>query len=168
MNFSPVLLTFALLSLNLLAAPYDEAAVLQELPKSNVEWAELGQSFRDSMPPGNGDLAANVWFEENGDVRFYLFKCDSWSEPLRTPEEQAKNDAALRSDLHSDEIIPEPKDSITWYWPAEWSVHFRLHALRQTVVTAAASDGKITASQITPAARAADLEFPAGPHLDLL
>jgi hypothetical protein len=31
------------------------------------------------MPIGNGDLAANVWVESNGDLVFYLSKSDSWS-----------------------------------------------------------------------------------------
>jgi hypothetical protein len=31
------------------------------------------------MPIGNGDLAANVWVEPNGDLVFYLSKSDSWS-----------------------------------------------------------------------------------------
>ncbi|MAF66440.1 MAG: hypothetical protein CMJ84_12380, partial [Planctomycetes bacterium] len=32
------------------------------------------------MPIGNGEIGANVWVEENGDLLFYLSKTDAWSE----------------------------------------------------------------------------------------
>jgi len=68
------------------AAILDKAAALEQLEKVNVEWSELGKSSRDSMPLGNGDLAANVWVEENGDVCLYLAKSDSWSEMIARSE----------------------------------------------------------------------------------
>lgn len=64
----------------------DDAAALNELAKSNVVWNELGKSSRDSMPLGNGDMAANVWVEENGDICFYLAKSDAWSELVSRSE----------------------------------------------------------------------------------
>jgi len=68
------------------AIVFDEAAALRELAKSNVVWEELGKSSRDSMPLGNGDMAANVWVEENGDLCFYLAKGDAWSELVSRSE----------------------------------------------------------------------------------
>jgi pimeloyl-ACP methyl ester carboxylesterase len=32
------------------------------------------------MPVGNGEVGANVWVEENGDLLFYLSRTDAWSE----------------------------------------------------------------------------------------
>jgi hypothetical protein len=45
-----------------------------------VEWNMLGTSEKDSMPIGNGDLAANVWTEPNGDIVLLLAKADAWTE----------------------------------------------------------------------------------------
>lgn len=45
----------------------------------NVVWASPSKDYSGSMPIGNGDLAANVWVEPNGDLIFYLAKSDAWS-----------------------------------------------------------------------------------------
>jgi alpha-L-fucosidase 2 len=47
---------------------------------NDVTWATLGHNENDSMPIGNGDLAANVWTEQNGDLVLLLAKSDAWSE----------------------------------------------------------------------------------------
>jgi alpha-L-fucosidase 2 len=47
---------------------------------ANVTWTALGQNENDSMPIGNGDLAANVWTEQNGDLVLLLAKSDAWTE----------------------------------------------------------------------------------------
>jgi alpha-L-fucosidase 2 len=47
---------------------------------NDVAWTRLGQNENDSMPIGNGDLAANVWTEENGDLVMLVAKADSWTE----------------------------------------------------------------------------------------
>ena len=47
---------------------------------NNVIWPELGHNENDSMPIGNGDLAANVWTEQNGDLVMLVAKADSWTE----------------------------------------------------------------------------------------
>jgi len=47
---------------------------------NNVTWTELGSNENDSMPIGNGDLAANVWTEQNGDLVLLVAKADAWSE----------------------------------------------------------------------------------------
>jgi hypothetical protein len=44
----------------------------------NVTWTTPGQSSADSLPIGNGDLAANVWTEPNGDILLYVAKNDAW------------------------------------------------------------------------------------------
>lgn len=46
----------------------------------DVTWNTPGTNENDSMPIGNGDLAANVWTETNGDVVALLAKADAWAE----------------------------------------------------------------------------------------
>lgn len=45
----------------------------------DVTWTALGQNENDSMPIGNGDLAANVWTEPNGDLVVLVAKSDAWT-----------------------------------------------------------------------------------------
>jgi alpha-L-fucosidase 2 len=45
-----------------------------------VGWNTLGTNENDSMPIGNGDIVANVWTEQNGDLLLLLAKADAWSE----------------------------------------------------------------------------------------
>jgi len=47
---------------------------------NDVKWTTLGQNENDSMPVGNGDLAANVWTEQNGDIVLLVAKADAWTE----------------------------------------------------------------------------------------
>jgi hypothetical protein len=47
---------------------------------NDVAWKALGKDENDSMPIGNGDLAANVWTEQNGDLVLLVAKSDAWSE----------------------------------------------------------------------------------------
>jgi alpha-L-fucosidase 2 len=47
---------------------------------NDVTWTTLSQNENDSMPIGNGDLAANFWTEQNGDLVMLVAKADSWSE----------------------------------------------------------------------------------------
>ena len=47
-------------------------------------------------------------------------------------------------------------------WPKEWAVHFKLHAPLRTVVTAWAKDGKIEELEVSPKARATDVEMNVG------
>jgi alpha-L-fucosidase 2 len=46
----------------------------------DVKWNSLGTNENDSMPIGNGDLAANAWTEQNGDLVLLLAKADAWTE----------------------------------------------------------------------------------------
>lgn len=48
--------------------------------RNAVTWTSLGANENDSMPLGNGDLAANVWTEQNGDLVILLAKADAWNE----------------------------------------------------------------------------------------
>jgi alpha-L-fucosidase 2 len=50
-----------------------------ELDRYTVVWNSPSDDYNGSMPIGNGDLAANVWIEPNGDLLFYLSKSDAWS-----------------------------------------------------------------------------------------
>jgi alpha-L-fucosidase 2 len=47
---------------------------------NEVKWTSLGTNENDSMPIGNGDLAANVWTEKNGDIVLLVAKADAWTE----------------------------------------------------------------------------------------
>jgi alpha-L-fucosidase 2 len=47
---------------------------------NDVAWTTLGQNENDSMPIGNGDLAANVWTEQTGDLVLLVAKADAWTE----------------------------------------------------------------------------------------
>jgi hypothetical protein len=48
--------------------------------ENDVTWRSLGTNENDSMPIGNGDLAANVWTEQNGDLVLLVAKADAWTE----------------------------------------------------------------------------------------
>lgn len=56
-----------------------ETAVSANLDNFNVVWDSPSTDCNGTMPIGNGDLAANVWVEPNGDLLFYLSKSDAWS-----------------------------------------------------------------------------------------
>jgi alpha-L-fucosidase 2 len=47
--------------------------------RNDVTWTTLGRNENDSMPIGNGDLAANVWTEQNGDLVLLVSKADAWT-----------------------------------------------------------------------------------------
>jgi len=46
----------------------------------DVVWNSLGKNENSSMPLGNGDVALNVWTEQNGDIILLIAKSDAWSE----------------------------------------------------------------------------------------
>ncbi|MEO6436678.1 MAG: DUF5703 domain-containing protein, partial [Tepidisphaeraceae bacterium] len=46
----------------------------------NVVWDSPSRDASGSMPIGNGDVGANVWVEETGDVVLLLAKTDAWDE----------------------------------------------------------------------------------------
>lgn len=55
----------------------------QVLSNSNVVWATPSKNSAGSMPIGNGDIGANVWIEENGDLLLLISKTDAWDENSR-------------------------------------------------------------------------------------
>src|SRR5688572_25857832 len=54
--------------------------MLDRLDPYNVVWDSPSTGPGGSMPIGNGDLAANVWVEESGDVLLLIAKSDAWDE----------------------------------------------------------------------------------------
>ncbi len=63
-----------------LAACVFSTAAAPVVAQNDVAWKSLGTNENDSMPIGNGDLGANVWTEQNGDVVLLISKGDAWSE----------------------------------------------------------------------------------------
>lgn len=64
-----------------LAAPASLVARENDFAAGNdVTWNSLGTNENNSMPIGNGDIALNVWTEQNGDIVLLLAKSDAWSE----------------------------------------------------------------------------------------
>src|SRR5271154_423698 len=60
------------------------ADVLSKLNSYNVAWTTPSTNGSPgSMPIGNGDITANVWVENGGDLMFYIGKSDTWSEGTR-------------------------------------------------------------------------------------
>ena len=49
----------------------------------NIVWDSPSADYNGSMPIGNGDIGANVWVQDGGDLLFYISKTDSWSENAR-------------------------------------------------------------------------------------
>ena len=54
--------------------------MLDELDRYNVNWDTPSNRSAGSMPLGNGDISANVWAVEGGDIVLYIGKTDTWSE----------------------------------------------------------------------------------------
>src|SRR5271170_6493257 len=71
-------------SLALMAGPAPAAHFSDEVNQfvavNDVTWTALGKDENDSMPVGNGDVAANVWTEQNGDLVLLVAKADAWTE----------------------------------------------------------------------------------------
>jgi alpha-L-fucosidase 2 len=58
--------------------------VLSQLNSYNVSWEKpSNKGSLASMPLGNGDITANVWVENGGDLMMYIGKSDTWSEGTR-------------------------------------------------------------------------------------
>ena len=67
------------------AAPPAVAAGFQApaVADYNVVWDSPSADCHGSMPIGNGDIGANIWVEDGGDLLFYLGKTDAWDENAR-------------------------------------------------------------------------------------
>lgn len=48
--------------------------------KYAVTWDNPSGNSSGAMPIGNGEVGANVWVEDNGDILFYLSRTDAWAE----------------------------------------------------------------------------------------
>ncbi len=46
----------------------------------SISWNARGLDSSDSVPLGNGDIAINLWVEDEGDLLFYIAKSDAFSE----------------------------------------------------------------------------------------
>src|ERR1039457_645273 len=56
------------------------ADVLSQLNSYNEAWTSPSTNGSPgSMPIGNGDITANVWVENGGDLMMYIGKSDTWS-----------------------------------------------------------------------------------------
>jgi hypothetical protein len=77
MNSFPIVLIFLSLTAIAMAAPSDGNPFIAG---NDVIWMTLGTNENDSMPIGDGDLAANVWTEQNGGIVLLIAKTDAWSE----------------------------------------------------------------------------------------
>ena len=55
-------------------------ATAEALAEADVVWDSPSADEMGSMPAGNGDVAASLWVESNGDVIFYLAKNDAFSD----------------------------------------------------------------------------------------
>lgn len=54
-----------------------------EVDAYDVVWDTASADCHGSMPLGNGDIGLNAWFEETGDLRFYIGKTDAWDDNAR-------------------------------------------------------------------------------------
>lgn len=46
----------------------------------SVTWNNPSANSSEALPIGNGEVGANVWMEENGNLVFYLSRTDAWAE----------------------------------------------------------------------------------------
>jgi alpha-L-fucosidase 2 len=74
-----VALALSAFALPALAANFSDE-VNRFVTVNDVTWTSLGNDENDSMPIGNGDVAANVWTESNGDLVILVAKADAWTE----------------------------------------------------------------------------------------
>lgn len=70
---------------SVLAMAFLLASSVEDMPDEayTVVWDSPSADSSGSMPLGNGDIGANIWVEENGDIVFYISKTDAWSENAR-------------------------------------------------------------------------------------
>lgn len=69
-----------LLLLSLVAFAACSTPSVKWVNQYSVTWDSPSHDPSGSMPIGNGEVGANVWVEENGDLLFYISRTDSWSE----------------------------------------------------------------------------------------
>ena len=69
-----------LLTLTLLLSGVNGWAQANKVNDYTVHWTTPGGNASAAMPIGNGEVGANVWMEDNGNLLFYLSRTDAWSE----------------------------------------------------------------------------------------
>ncbi|MGA2406388.1 MAG: DUF5703 domain-containing protein [Bacteroidales bacterium] len=77
LNYSKQILLFLFF---VLPISYSPAQGTRSVATYDVVWNSLGTNENSSMPLGNGDLALNIWTEQNGDIVLLVAKSDAWSE----------------------------------------------------------------------------------------
>ena len=60
-----------------------QALAANPVDRYNVIWDSPSQNHHGSMPIGNGDLAANVWMTDRGELHLYISKTDAWDDNAR-------------------------------------------------------------------------------------
>lgn len=75
------LLTFLLLGL--LFSCQSRFSPLEELRSYDLIWDSPSLDYNGTMPLGNGELGANVWMEESGDLLLYISRTDTWGDNSR-------------------------------------------------------------------------------------
>jgi alpha-L-fucosidase 2 len=74
----------SVISVSSLSAASLPADILPQLNAYNETWTSPSTNGSPgSMPIGNGDITANAWVENGGDLVMYIGKSDSWSEGTR-------------------------------------------------------------------------------------
>ena len=74
-----------LFALAIILPSMGKAEAPAQLDNYNTVWTTPSADATGSMPLGNGDIGLNVWVENNGDLVFYIAKCDAWSGDLVAP-----------------------------------------------------------------------------------
>lgn len=57
---------------------------MSQVKDCNITFHSLGETDRSAMPLGNGECAASVWTEQNGDICLYINRTDALTELDRT------------------------------------------------------------------------------------
>jgi Domain of unknown function (DUF5703)/Concanavalin A-like lectin/glucanases superfamily len=119
------------------------------LSASDVVWTSPSRDENGSMPIGNGDLGANVWWNEQGELWMFLSKTDAWDDNARLlklgriairlhPAPLPVNGFRQRLDLREGEIECEVGGAARF--------RVRADANRPVIVVEIDSDSPVTAS----------------------
>jgi hypothetical protein len=76
-NYFKIIFFFLLI---ILSTSFISAQSSNSIATYDIVWNSLGTNENSSMPLGNGDVALNVWTEQNGDIVLLIAKSDAWSE----------------------------------------------------------------------------------------
>ncbi|MDB5002742.1 MAG: hypothetical protein JWQ34_967 [Mucilaginibacter sp.] len=79
-RFLPLLLSLFFINSTVSPAQVRQPSANILAVSNDVKWHTLGNDENSSMPLGNGDIAANVWTEKNGDIVLLIAKSDAWAE----------------------------------------------------------------------------------------